>query len=167
MRIKPDDKYWKSEYTNTKKLALEYGQDVTFNVLPPGLFVYKGLQAHLELVEKYLDDEIDKGLQMSKLDISLALQEALKTVDVDDVGRVAEGILSDFEENEEPVPMKKRKYLDENYSSSPEVAVETERTLCESGNSKTAGPGTNSICSQCNQFVDKNKQVEISITKTG
>ena len=167
MRMKPDDKYWKSEYTNTKKLALEYGQDVTFNVLPPGIFVYKGLQAHLELVEKYLDDEIDKGLQMSKLDISLALQEALKTVDIDDGGRVSEGCLSDFEENEEPVPMKKRKLPDENYTSSPEVAVETERTASRSGNSKTVEPGTNSICPQCNQFVDKNKQVENSISKAG
>ena len=154
MRMKHDDKYWKSEYSNTRKLALEYGQEVCFKLLPPGLFVYKGLTSHLELIEKYLDDEIEKGLEMSKLDISLALKEALKSLEGSNESNI--GNLFSDEDEHEAISAKKRRVTDENYYSSPEVEnLETPRNSgCSDGVNKIKN-----TCCQCHRMIGKDRQV--------
>ena len=159
MRIKHDSKYWKPEYSNTKKLALQYGQEVSFKVLPPGIFVYKGMTSHLELVEKYLDDEIEKGLEMSKLNISLALEEALKSVEGGNKSHIG-NLFSDDDECE-AIPEKKRKESDGNYHSSPEENQATPRISGSSDVNKFK-----KTCCQCHQTIEKNRQVINLITAT-
>ena len=109
MRLKHDAKYWKPEHTNTMKIALVQGQEVHFKMLASGIFVYKGMALHLELVEKYLEQEIASGFEMSKLNISLALKNALISLDAQDDSDVFNDDCSSDPEDNEHVSVKKPK----------------------------------------------------------
>ena len=152
--IDPESKYWPQDYSTLDKLNLEKGDEVAFNNFPQGIFVWKGPAKQLKLVEMYLDNEIEKGaLDISNLEVTNALQEALKKIEIENLEYMASQELLSESDSEENLGPDRNDASEFNYNSSPEHRVSASQNV-----TKIINPGTQ-ICPTCNQNVDRKKQV--------
>ena len=157
MVLKPKDKFWLGldEYTTLRQLALEKGDKIEFKFLNSGIFIFRGQQSQLQRVEQQLDSLIDKGFEVSKLNITAALEEADKTVDsVDETPGIQ--VLSDDGNVADKLCKNADEEMNEslNYFSSPECSpVKKKRKEVYVSGSRT--------CQTCLQHLDKNERVRM------
>ena len=97
-----------------------------FNFLNSGIFIFQGQQSQQQRVKQQLDALIDEGFEVSKLNITAALEEADKTVDSVDETLLSPGIqvLSDDGNVADKLSSKNADEMNEslNYFSSPECS---------------------------------------------
>ena len=84
-RLEADSREWEEEFTTVQKLKLEKGNQVNFKILPVGVFIWKGPFEQMKYIELYLEEQIDKGFNVSDLEMTNALQNALAKVDLDNL----------------------------------------------------------------------------------
>ena len=72
---------WCREYTSLKKLDLAKGDRVKFLQIPAGIFICKVPLEHLRGIERHIDNKIEEGFELSKLDITNALEKACESLE--------------------------------------------------------------------------------------
>ena len=151
---------WRREYTSLKKLDLAKGYRVKFLQIPAGIFICKGPMEHLRGIERHMDNKIEEGFELSKLDITNALEKACESLENENpstsmsIKKTAEDI-QDPSKKKQDSTRAESVQLDCVPSTSSCSLIEKSATRSE----YIPGDTTEKCCPSCGQFLDKAKKV--------